>query len=87
VLGVGWNLGVVGASALLTAVVAPQERALAEGLGEAAMGVAAAVGAPVAGLVLAARDLPAVWLLTSVVGALALATTVLRAGSTATSWR
>jgi MFS family permease len=43
-LGVGWNLGLVSGSAMLTAAVPREVRAAREGLGEVGMGVAAAVG-------------------------------------------
>ena len=52
-LGVGWNFGVVGGSALLAASVAAKLRPHAEGLGEVSMGLAAGAGAPIAGLVVA----------------------------------
>ena len=49
-LGVGWNCGVVGGSAMLLNAAPDGVRAHAEGLGELAMGLAAAVGAPLAGV-------------------------------------
>ena len=52
-LGVGWNLGVVGGSALLACSVPEKLRPRAEGIGEVSMGLAAGTGAPVAGLVVA----------------------------------
>jgi MFS family permease len=53
-LGVGWNAGLIGGSALLRdAPVAPALRTRAEGLGELGMGAAAAVGGSGAGLLLA----------------------------------
>lgn len=52
-VGIGWNFGVVGGSTLLVASVPPSVRPHAEGIGEAAMGLAAGVGAPVAGLAVA----------------------------------
>ncbi|HEX8929485.1 MAG TPA: MFS transporter, partial [Actinomycetota bacterium] len=53
-LGVGWNAGLIGGSALLRdAPVSPSLRTLAEGLGELGMGAAAAVGGSAAGLLLA----------------------------------
>jgi MFS family permease len=53
-LGVGWNAGLIGGSALLRdAPVAPSLRTRAEGLGELGMGAAAAVGGSGAGLLLA----------------------------------
>jgi MFS family permease len=54
VLGVGWNAGLIGGSALLRdAPVSASLRTRAEGLGELAMGAAAAVGGGAAGLLLA----------------------------------
>jgi MFS family permease len=53
-LGVGWNAGLIGGSALLRdAPVAPSLRTRAEGLGELGMGAAAAAGGSGAGLLLA----------------------------------
>ncbi|GAA2140675.1 tetracycline resistance protein [Glycomyces algeriensis] len=43
-LGIGWNLGLVSGSAMLTAAVPREVRAAREGLGEVGMGVAAAIG-------------------------------------------
>jgi MFS family permease len=52
-LGVGWNAGLIGGSALLRdAPVSPSLRTRAEGLGELGMGAAAAVGGSGAGLLL-----------------------------------
>lgn len=50
ILGLGWNFGLVGGSTLLASSVDPSYRVHVEGIGEVAMGVAAAVGAPLAGL-------------------------------------
>ncbi|WP_370972364.1 MFS transporter [Amycolatopsis sp. cg9] len=50
-IGLGWNGGVVGGSALLGRTASPELRTRLEGIGEAAMGVAAGVAAPLAGLV------------------------------------
>jgi MFS family permease len=53
-LGIGWNAGLIGGSALLRdAPVSPSLRTRAEGLGELGMGAAAAVGGSGAGLLLA----------------------------------
>jgi MFS family permease len=53
-LGVGWNAGLIGGSALLRdAPMAPSLRPRAEGLGELGMGAAAAAGGGGAGLLLA----------------------------------
>lgn len=49
-LGVGWNMGVVGASTLLGAAVPDLFHPHVEGIGEVLMGLAAAVAAPIAGL-------------------------------------
>jgi MFS family permease len=54
-LGVGWNAGLIGGSALLRdAPVSPSLRTRAEGLGELGLGTAAAAGGSGAGLLLAA---------------------------------
>jgi MFS family permease len=53
VLGLGWNAGVVGGSALLAASVPAELRPRSEGIGEATMGLAAAAGAPAAGALVA----------------------------------
>jgi MFS family permease len=53
-LGVGWNAGLIGGSALLRAApISPSLRTRAEGLGELGMGAAAAAGGSGAGLLLA----------------------------------
>jgi hypothetical protein len=52
ILGVGWNFGLVGGSALITRAVDPTLRMDVEGVGEVAMGVAAAASAPLAGLLI-----------------------------------
>lgn len=72
-LGIGWNLGVVGASTLLTASVPAALRPHAEGIGEVAMGVAAAAGAPLAGLITHAGGLGALWLAGAAIATLNLA--------------
>jgi len=57
-LGVGWNAGLIGGSALLhDAAVSSSLRTRAEGLGELGMGAAAAVGGSGAGLLLATGGL------------------------------
>jgi MFS family permease len=53
VLGLGWNGGVVGGSAMLAASVPAGLRPRSEGIGEASMGLAAAAGAPAAGVLVA----------------------------------
>lgn len=62
VLGVGWNLGIVGGSTLLVSSVSAPLRPRAEGLGEVAMGLAAAAGAPVAGVVASVGSFATIWL-------------------------
>jgi len=56
-LGIGWNLGVVGGSTLLAASVSSSLRPHVEGMGEVAMGLAAGAGAPIAGLIVALGSL------------------------------
>lgn len=58
VLGLGWNAGVVAGSAMLAAAVPADVRPRVEGIGEVAMGVAAAAGAPLAGFVTASGGFP-----------------------------
>lgn len=61
VIGVAWNCGVVGGSALLAKAVSGVRSvpgSYAEGAGEVAMGVAAAAAAPLAGLVAAIANFP-----------------------------
>ncbi|AKU18636.1 MFS transporter [Luteipulveratus mongoliensis] len=55
-LGVGWNIGLVSGSVLLTEGVPEQHRAGRESWGEVAMGVAAVIGSAGAGLIVAASD-------------------------------
>jgi MFS family permease len=69
-LGLGWNAGVVGGSTMLASAVPAGERPRAEGFGEIAMGGAAAVGAVLAGVVVAAGGFPALALLGATAGAL-----------------
>jgi MFS family permease len=52
-LGIGWNLGLLSGSALLSADVDPAERPRREGWGEVGMGIAAAGGGAAAGPVMA----------------------------------
>ncbi len=59
VLGVGWNLGVVGGSALLADSVPGRLRPRVEGIGEVSMGLAAGAGVPAAGLFVAFGGFPA----------------------------
>jgi MFS family permease len=53
ILGVGWNFGVVGGSTLIARSVSASLRVYVEGIGEVAMGVAAAAAAPLAGVIIA----------------------------------
>jgi MFS family permease len=71
VLGLGWNGGVVGGSALLAASVPPALRPRSEAIGEASMGLAAA-GAPAAGILVALGGFTTLCLAGSVVGAVIL---------------
>jgi MFS family permease len=48
-LGIGWNLGLVGGSALVTDSVAPERRPQAQGAADLVMGMTGAVGSLVAG--------------------------------------
>jgi MFS family permease len=58
-LGVGWNAGFIGGTALLRdAPVSPSLRTRAEGIGELCMGVTAAAGSSGAGLLLASGGFP-----------------------------
>ena len=75
VLGVGWNVSVVGASTMLVASLPERLRTQGEGIGEVAMGLAAAVAAPVAGVLVALAGLVAIWSAVALVAALAIATT------------
>jgi EmrB/QacA subfamily drug resistance transporter len=60
-LGIGWDLGVVGSSTLLASSVPSSLRPQAEGIGEVAMGIAAAAAAPAAGLVLKVSGTTTLW--------------------------
>jgi predicted MFS family arabinose efflux permease len=62
VLGLGWNFGIVGGSTLLTASTTPRLRPHAEGIGEVAMGLAAGLGAPIAGVLVAGGGFVSIWL-------------------------
>jgi MFS family permease len=75
VLGLGWNCGVVGGSALLAASVPPALRPRSEAIGEASMGLAAAAGAPAAGLVVALGGFTTTWVAGALAGAVILART------------
>jgi predicted MFS family arabinose efflux permease len=75
VLGLGWNCGVVGGSALLAASVPDEARPHSEGIGEASMGLAAAAGAPAAGLLVAVGGFATLCLAGAALGAVILART------------
>jgi MFS family permease len=68
-LGVGWNFGVVGGSALLAASIPASERPQAEGLGEVVMGVAAGAGALLAGVIVTAGGFRALSLIVAAAAA------------------
>jgi MFS family permease len=74
-LGLGWNCGVVGGSALLAASVPLALRPRSEAIGEASMGLAAAAGAPAAGLVVALGGFTTAWVAGALAGAVILART------------
>lgn len=69
VLGLSWNCGVVGGSAMLAAGVPAELRPNSEAIGEASMGFGAAVGAPAAGLLAALSGFAALCLAVAGVGA------------------
>jgi MFS family permease len=71
-LGVGWNLGVVGGSTLLADSVPAALRPHVEGVGEVCMGLAAGAGAPIAGLIVALGGFAALSLAGTVVAATAM---------------
>ena len=66
-LGLGWNFGIVGGSTLLSASTTPSLRPHAEGIGEVAMGLAAGLGAPIAGVLVAGGGFASMWLAGAVV--------------------
>ena len=72
ILGIGWNFGVVGGSAMLAASVPTQLRPHVEGLGEVSMGLAARASAPIAGLVVALGGFAALSLARTLVAAVAI---------------
>lgn len=72
-LGLGWNLGVVGGSTMLAASVPEFLRPQTEGIGEVAMGLAAGAGAPIAGLLVAYGDFATLSIATAVAGGLMVA--------------
>lgn len=69
-LGLGWNLGLVGGSAMLVGAASTHARPRLEAIGEIAMGAGAAVSAPLAATALSS-GLNTVWLLEAVLAALA----------------
>jgi MFS family permease len=66
-LGLGWNFGIVGGSTSLSASMTPRLRPHAEGIGEVAMGIAAGLGAPIAGVLVAAGGFSSLSLVTAAV--------------------
>jgi MFS family permease len=81
VLGLGWNCGVVGGSALLAASVPGALRPRSEAIGEASMGLAAAAGAPAAGVLVAFGGFTMLWVAGALVGAIILTRTGRRASA------
>ena len=71
-LGLGWNLAVVGGSAMLTAGLPANARPRAEAAGEVTMGLAAAVGATGAGLLASAAGWAAMTVVVGLMGGFAL---------------
>jgi MFS family permease len=67
ILGVGWNFGVVGGSTLIARSVTASLRVYVEGIGEVAMGVAAAAAAPLAGVIIAVGGFSALSLIVAVI--------------------
>jgi MFS family permease len=67
VLGLGWCAGVVAGSVMVIDSLPGAQRWRAEGIGEVAMGLAAGVGAPLAGLVVAFGGFPTLVVVVSVV--------------------
>ena len=67
VLGLGWCAGVVAGSVMVAASLPAAQRSRAEGIGEVAMGIAAGVGAPLAGLLVAFGGFPTLVAAVSVV--------------------
>lgn len=67
-LGLGWNGAVVGGSLLLARSTLPAQRVQAEGAGELVMGLAAAAGAPAAGLIVAHGGVGSLWMGAGVTG-------------------
>ncbi len=62
-LGIGWNFGLIGSSTLLTDVVAPTDRARAQGASDLVAGLAGATGGLASGAVLALGGFVALGLL------------------------
>jgi MFS family permease len=67
VLGLGWCAGVVAGSMMVADSLPDAQRWRAEGIGEVAMGIAAGVGAPLAGLVVASGGFRTLVVLAAVV--------------------
>ncbi|MFJ9036747.1 MFS transporter [Streptomyces sp. NPDC102406] len=70
VLGVGWNLALLGGTALITDAAPAENRAAVQGMADVGMSVAGATGGMVSGLVMGGGGYP---VLTAAAGALALA--------------
>ena len=85
VLGLGWNCGVVGGSAMLAAGVPAELRPSSEAIGEASMGFGAAAGAPAAGLLAAVGGFATLCLAAAGVGAGMAVLTRIRSRSAAVS--
>ena len=81
ILGIGWNFSVVGASTLIARFASARLRAHVEGIGELAMALAAAVGAPVAGLIIALGGFTMLSLAGTMIAAFALVAGVRRLNS------
>ncbi|MGL5862088.1 MAG: hypothetical protein ACRCY9_12625, partial [Phycicoccus sp.] len=62
ILGLGWNLGIVGGSIML---IESNPGPAAEAYGEISMGLAAATGAAIAGIGFAIADITTVWIATA----------------------
>lgn len=71
-LGVGWNVAVVGGSAILASGTSDDSRLHAEAAGEVVMALAAAIGAPLAGVLVATAGFRGLCLAVATTGGLAL---------------
>lgn len=77
-LGVGWSATFVSGSTMLTGAVRPDERPAVQGVTEVIMGVSAAGGGALAGLVMDRLDYGAVGIGASVIGLVIVTTSLLR---------